>query len=81
MECEFGKSRNKEKGVVTLEDQEIPKSESYWSLGLLIKNWSLGSTDHKDGEIEQDVNHKIRARWMKWRSASKVLCYCRIPIK
>lgn len=72
MEREFGKSRNKEKGVVTLEDQEIPKSESYWS---------LGSTDHKDGEIEQDVNHKIRARWMKWRSASKVLCYCRIPIK
>jgi len=29
MECEFGKSRNKDKEVVTLDDQEIPKSESY----------------------------------------------------
>lgn len=28
MEFEFGKSRNKDKGVVTLDDQEIPKSES-----------------------------------------------------
>lgn len=29
MECEFGKSRNKDKGVVTLDDQEIPKSKTY----------------------------------------------------
>jgi len=43
------------------------------------------------GEIEEDVNHRIKARWMKGRITSKVLCFFmltsralydhRIPIK
>ena len=35
---------------------------------------------HKDGEIEEDVNHKRRVGWIKWRSASRVLFDRRIPI-
>ena len=31
---------------------EILKSESFWYLGSII---------HRGGEIEEDVNHKIRA--------------------
>ena len=27
------------------------------------------------GEIEEDVNHRIKARWMKGRITSKVLCF------
>ena len=36
---------------------------------------------YKDGEIEEFVNHWIRAGWMKWRSTSGVFCDCSIPIK
>ena len=28
-----------------------------------------------------DVNYRIKAEWMKWRSASGVLYDCRISIK
>lgn len=36
---------------------------------------------HKDGDIIDDVTHRIRARWLKWRGASKALCAKRIPLK
>ncbi len=48
------------------------KDESFRYLGLII---------HKDREIENYVNHKIRAGWMKWISAPVVLCDYKIPIK
>ena len=31
---------------------------------------------HKDREIENDVNHRIRVGQMKWRSLLRVLCNC-----
>ena len=34
-----------------------------------------------DGEIERDVNHKIEAGWMKWRSGSCVICDRNVPLK
>ena len=37
----------------------------------------LGS---KDGEINSDVNHRIQAGWLKWRSAIGVLCDRKIPL-
>ena len=79
MECKFSKSRNKDKGAVQLDDEEILKSESFWYLGSIIFLF-LGSIIHKDGEIEEDVNHRIRVGWMKWRGALGVLCDCKIPI-
>jgi hypothetical protein len=27
-----------------------------------------------EGEIDEDVNHRIRAGWVKWRQASGVFC-------
>jgi hypothetical protein len=27
-----------------------------------------------DGEIDKDVNHRIRTGWVKWRQASDILC-------
>ena len=34
----------------------------------------LGSIIQKDGEVDSDVNHRIQAGWLKWRSAAEVLC-------
>ncbi|XP_070047229.1 uncharacterized protein [Nicotiana tomentosiformis] len=34
-----------------------------------------------DGEIDEDVTHRIGAGWMKWRHASGVLCDKKIPSK
>ena len=33
----------------------------------------LGSIIQKDGEIDSDINHRIQAGWLKWRSATGVL--------
>ena len=35
---------------------------------------NLGSIIHKDGEIKDDVNHRIKIEWIKWRNALEVLC-------
>jgi hypothetical protein len=35
----------------------------------------------KDGDIDEDVNHRIKAGWMKWRQASGILCDKRVPQK
>ena len=41
----------------------------------------LGSMLQRDGDIDEDVNHRIKAGWMKWRQASSVLCDKRVPQK
>ena len=35
----------------------------------------------RDGDIDEDVSHRIRAGWTKWRQASGVLCDKRVPQK
>jgi hypothetical protein len=35
----------------------------------------------KDGDIDEDVNHRIKAGWMKWRQASGILCDKGVPQK
>ena len=35
----------------------------------------------RDGDIDEDVSHRIKAWWMKWRQASGVLCDKRGPQK
>ena len=41
----------------------------------------LGSMLHRDGDIDEDVSHRIKAGWMKWHQASSVLCDKRVPQK
>jgi hypothetical protein len=31
--------------------------------------------------IDEDVSHRIKAGWLKWRQASSVLCDPRMPLK
>ena len=39
----------------------------------------LGSIIQRDGGIDGDVNHHIRAGWNKWRAATAVLCDRKFP--
>jgi hypothetical protein len=41
----------------------------------------LGLMLQKDGDIDDDVSHRIKAGWIKWRQASGVLCDPRVPLK
>ena len=72
MECKFSKSKNKNKWVVRLDGQEILKSNNFQYLRSIIRKY---------GEIEEDLNHRIKAGWMKWRSVSGTLCDHKIPTK
>ncbi|KAI8559570.1 hypothetical protein RHMOL_Rhmol04G0184900 [Rhododendron molle] len=55
-----------------IQDQEIPKSDHFRYLGLIISI---------DEEITDDVTHRIQVGWLKWRSATGVLCDKRVPTK
>jgi hypothetical protein len=35
----------------------------------------------KNEDIDEDVSHRIKADWLKWRQASGVLCDPRVPLK
>ena len=35
----------------------------------------------EDGEIDEDINHRIKVGWQKWKNASGVLCDRRIPLR
>ena len=35
----------------------------------------------RDGDIDEDVSHRIKAGWIKWHQASGVLCNKRVPQK
>ena len=61
MECKFSKQRIRDYSIVRLDGQEIPMSSHFKYLSSIIQ---------KDGEIDSDVNHKIQAGWLKWRSAT-----------
>jgi hypothetical protein len=42
---------------------------------------TLGSMLQKDGDIDEDLSHRIKASWLKWRQASDVLCDPRVSLK
>jgi hypothetical protein len=39
----------------------------------------MGSMLQNDGDIDEDVNHRIKVGWLKWRQTSGVLCKPRVP--
>ncbi|GKA98392.1 ataxia telangiectasia mutated family protein [Tanacetum coccineum] len=41
----------------------------------------LGSMIHKSRRIDEDVSHRIKTAWLKWRAATEVLCDRNIPLK
>ena len=59
-------------GDVTLDGQVVPKKDTFRYLGSMLQ---------KDGDIDEDLSHRIKAGWLKWRQASGVLCDPRVPLK
>ncbi|PWZ11227.1 Craniofacial development protein 2 [Zea mays] len=61
-----------EDGDVSLDGQVVPKKDTFRYLGSMLQ---------KEGDIDEDVSHRIKAGWLKWRQAAGVLCDHRVPRK
>ncbi|KAM1221218.1 hypothetical protein TB2_008820 [Malus domestica] len=72
MECKFSANGGQNEFGVRIGDQEIPKSDRFRYLGSILQ---------KNGEFDGDLTHRIQAGWMKWKSASGVLCDRHRPLK
>ncbi|KAF3647233.1 putative pre-mRNA-processing factor 6-like [Capsicum annuum] len=72
VECKFNDVRRENEVVVRLEAQEVGKRDKFRYLGSVIQS---------NGEIDEDVSHRIGAGWMKWKLASGVLCDKKVPPK
>ena len=57
---------------MSLEGQVVPKKDTFRYLGSMLQ---------RDGDIDEDINHRIKAGWVKWRQASVILCDKRVPQK
>jgi hypothetical protein len=69
MRCDFS-TTTREEEEVSLDGQVVPRKDTFRYLGSMLK---------KDGDIDEDVNHRIKAGWIKWRQASDILCDKRVP--
>jgi hypothetical protein len=71
MKCDFS-ATTQEEGDVRLDGQVAPKKDTFRYLGSMLQ---------KDGDIDEDLSHRIKVGWLKWRQASSVLCDPRVPLK
>jgi hypothetical protein len=71
MRCDFGNATHEE-GDMSLEGQVVPMKDTFHYLGSMLQ---------KDGDVNADVCHRIKAVWMKWCQASGILCDKRVPQK
>ncbi|KAB2606459.1 hypothetical protein D8674_006176 [Pyrus ussuriensis x Pyrus communis] len=72
MKYKFSANGSSNELGVRIGDHEVPKSDCFCYLGSILQ---------KSGELNGDFNHRIQAGWMKWKSASGVLCDHRMPLK
>jgi hypothetical protein len=71
MKCDFS-ATTQEEGNVRLDGQVVSKKDTFRYLGSMLQ---------KNGDIDEDVSHRIKVGWLKWRQASGVLCDPRVPLK
>jgi hypothetical protein len=71
MRCQFS-GENSDDGDVSLDGRVVPMNDIFWYLGSILQS---------EGEIDEDVSHRIRVGWVKWRQASGVLCDKKVPNK
>ena len=50
----------------------MPKKDTFRYLGSMLQ---------RDGDIDADVSHRIKAGWIKWRQDAGTLCDKRVPQK
>jgi len=58
-------------GEVTLDGRVIPKVDKFKYLGSIIQ---------QNGDIDEDINQRIKVGWQKWKFTSGVLCDKRVPL-
>jgi hypothetical protein len=63
---------NLDDGDVSLDGRTVPMNDTFRYLGSMLQS---------EGEINEDVSHRIRAGWVKWRQTSGVLCDKKVPNK
>ena len=71
MHCRFSNSSN-QSDEISLDGVEIGASRKFRYLGSIVQY---------EGDIEEDIQHRIKAGWVKWKNASGVLCDGKMPIK
>jgi hypothetical protein len=71
MKCDFS-VMGYEDGDVSLDGQVVPKKDTFHYLGSMLQ---------KEGDIDEDVSHRIKAEWLKWRQVAGVLCDPWVPHK
>jgi hypothetical protein len=64
MRCQFS-GENLDDGDVSLDGRVVPINDTFRYLGSMLQS---------EGEILEDVSHRIRTGWVKWRQTSGVLC-------
>jgi hypothetical protein len=71
MKCDFSATKQEE-GNVRLDGQVVPKKDTFHYLGSMLQ---------KNGDIDKDVSHRIKAGWLKWHQTFGILCDPRVPLK
>ena len=70
MRCGFNTTKHEEE--VSLDGQVVPQKDTFRYLGSMLQ---------KDGDIDEDVSHRIKAGWMKQCQASSIVCDNRVAQK
>ncbi|KAL6532820.1 hypothetical protein OROGR_013780 [Orobanche gracilis] len=65
MECRFSDNSDREAEMITFDGEVVHGSTFFRYLGSIIQ---------KDGELDGDVAHRIKAGWLKWKSDTGILC-------
>jgi hypothetical protein len=71
MRCQFSEE-NLDDGDVSLDGRVVSMNDTFRYLRSMLQS---------EGEIDEDVNHRIRAGWVKWRQTSGILCDKKVPNK
>ena len=58
-------------GDITIDGASIPKVEKFKCLESIVQ---------QNGEIDKDINERIKVGWLKWKHATGVLCDKRMPV-
>ena len=69
--CYFS-GREVAEGEITIDGLLIPKAEKFKYLGSIVQ---------QNGEIDEDINQRIKLDWQKWKNATGVLCDKRLPVR
>jgi hypothetical protein len=71
MKCDFSATTQEERDV-RLDGQVVPKRDTFHYLGSMLQ---------KNGDIDENVSHRIKTHRLKWRQASTILCDTMVPLK